>query len=262
MRQGSQSCQHHGLALAGRPGKNGVLASLAGEMFMFWKPPALRKPLYFAGALLLTALSGAPIAPAQAENVLDIAPYPETAPGQAWAAIAEMIMVYYDVPNTGPAEMQCSIAFFLTGNEDCRKPAAESEFSAVGRVVKGYSQYAHETFGELPVAMRWEAAKTIPPDEILHEIRFERPILVEIEPARNEGETKSEKRAVLIVGADGTGDNLQLIINDPKVFAPTENPYLEFGGKIRDYSGQYQIGYADFSAFLKWSATLYKIKPD
>jgi hypothetical protein len=200
--------------------------------------------------------------PSQAETLLDIPPAPETAPGQAWAGIAEMIMVYYDVPNTGPGDMQCSLAFFLTGTQNCYKAQEESEFSAVSRVVKGYSQFALETFGEIPVAMRWEEAKTIPPQDVIQEIKFERPILVQIEPAPNEGESKAEKRAVLIVGFDGGLDNLQLIINDPKVYPPTQNPYLEFGGRIRDNSGQYQIGYADFQFFLKWSATLYKIKPD
>jgi len=212
-----------------------------------------------AGATLLVVLAALP---ARAEQILNIAPYPEAAPGQSWAAVAEMIMLYYDVPNTGPDDLQCSIAFFLTGNENCRKPEGESEFEAVSRVVKGYSQYALETFGELPVAMRWEAAKTISPDEIVHEIRFERPILVEIQPARNEGETELTRRAVLIVGVDGDASNLQLIINDPKIFSPTQNPYLDSGGKVRDFSGQYQIGYEDFRTFLKWSATLYKIKPD
>ena len=200
--------------------------------------------------------------PARAESLLDIAPTPELAPGQAWATVAEMMMVYYDVPNTGPGEMQCSLAFFLTGAQNCYKAPEESEFSAVSRVVKGYSQFAHESFGEIPVAMRWEEAKTITPQDIVQEIKFERPVLVQIEPAPNEGETKAEKRAVLIVGIDGGPENLQLIINDPKVYQPTQNPYLEFGGRIRDNSGQYQIGYADFLSFLKWSATLYKIKPD
>lgn len=220
-----------------------------------------------------TLLAGATIAilavtvlgwatPSRAESLLDIAPAPELAPGQAWASIAEMMMVYYDVPNTGPGEMQCSLAFFLTGAQNCYKSPDESEFTAVSRIVKGYSQYALESFGEIPVAMRWEEAKTIPPADIIQEIKFERPVLVQIEPAPNEGQAKAEKRAVLIVGFDGSADNLQLIINDPKIYAPTENPYLEFGGRIRDKSGQYQIGYADFLSFLKWSATLYKIKPD
>lgn len=217
------------------------------------------KLVRLAGAALITLCAATS---ARAEQVLDIAPYPEAAPGEAWAAVAEMIMVYYDVPNTGPAEMQCSLAYFLTGSEDCRKPAGESEFSAVSRVVKGYSQYARETYGELPVAMRWEAARTIPPEELAHEIRFERPVLAEIEPPRNEGETELSKRAVLIVGVDGAGDNLQVIVNDPKIYGVTENPYVEAGGRIRDESGQYQIGYEDFRTFLKWSATLYKIKPD
>ncbi|MBK8158585.1 MAG: hypothetical protein IPK59_07385 [Rhodospirillaceae bacterium] len=199
---------------------------------------------------------------ARAETILDIEPAPELAPGQAWAGVAEMLMVYYDVPNTGPGEMQCSLAFYLTGTQNCYKSPEESEFSAVSRVVKGYSQYAHESFGEVPIAMRWKEAKTIPPADIVQEIKFERPILVQIEPAPNEGESKVEKRAVLIVGFDGGPDNLQLIINDPKIYQPTQNPYLEFGGRIRDNSGQYQIGYADFLSFLKWSATLYKIKPD
>lgn len=199
---------------------------------------------------------------ARAESLLDIAPAPETGPGQAWAGVAEMIMVYYDVPNTGPGDMQCSLAYFLTGTPNCYKAPDESEFTAVSRIVKGYPQFAHESFGELPIAMRWEAAKTIQPQDIIQEIKFERPVLVQIEPAPNEGETKAEKRAVLIVGFDGGPDNLQLIINDPKVYPPTQNPYLEFGGKVRDQSGQYQIGYADFQSFLKWSATLWKIKPD
>lgn len=224
-------------------------------------PARTRLRTMFAGLMLLSAVGAARPAAAE-EMVLDILPVPETAPGQSWAAVAEMIMTYYDVPNTGPKDMQCSIAFFLTGNESCTKPESDSEFAAVSRVVKGYPQYALETFGEVPVAMRWEDAKTIPPDEVRHEIRFERPILVQIEPARNEGQEKIEKRAVLIVGAEGSGEAMQLIVNDPKTFSPTENPYLEAGGRIRDNSGQYQIAYADFSTFLKWSATLYKIKPD
>lgn len=224
-------------------------------------PFKLRLRATFAGLAMLAVFAGA--APARAEEmVLDIPPFPETGPGQSWAAVAEMIMTYYDVPNTGPKDMQCSIAFFLTGNESCARPAGDSEFVAVSRVVKGYPQYALETFGDIPVAMRWEDAKTISPDDVWHEIRFERPVLVQIEPARNEGEEKIEKRAILIVGADGMGENMQLIVNDPKIFTPTENPYLEAGGRIRDNSGQYQISYADFAAFLKWSATLYKIKPD
>lgn len=200
--------------------------------------------------------------PARAESLLDIGPALERAPGQAWATIAEMLMVYYDVPNTGPGEMQCSLAFFLTGTQDCYKAADESEYTAVSRIVKGYSQYAHESFGELPIAMRWQEAETIPPEEVIQEIKFERPVLAQIEPAPNEGQTKAEKRAILIVGFDDGPETLQLIINDPKIYLPTENPYLEFGGRIRDNSGQYEIGYADFAAFLKWSATLYKIKPD
>ena len=200
--------------------------------------------------------------PARAETILDIEPSPELAPGQAWAGVAEMLMVYYDVPNTGPGEMQCSLSFYLTGTQNCYKAPEESEFSAVSRIVKGYSQFAHESFGEVPIAMRWEEAKTIAPTDIIQEIKFERPILVQIEPAPNEGEAKAEKRAVLIVGFDGGPDNLQLIINDPKIYQGTQNPYLEFGGRIRDNSGQYLIGYADFLSFLKWSATLYKIKPD
>lgn len=218
----------------------------------------LRRAAIAAGALIAMSIA----TPAWAESLLDIPPVPESAPDQAWAAIAEMVMVYYDVPNTGPGDMQCSIAYFLTGTPNCYKAQDESEFTAVSRAIKGYPQFAHESFGELPIAMRWEEAKTISPDEVIQEIRFERPILVQIEPARNEGEAKVQKRAVLIVGFDGTADNLQLIINDPKVYPGTQNPYLEFGGHVRDNSGQYQIGYADFQSFLKWSATLYKIKPD
>ncbi|WP_374377778.1 hypothetical protein [Dongia sp.] len=230
-----------------------MLHRLSGQLLA-----SLKSAVIAGSAMVLMAAT----TPASAESLLDIPPVPESGPDQSWAAIAEMVMVYYDVPNTGPGDMQCSIAYYLTGTPNCYKAQDESEFTAVSRAIKGYPQFAHESFGELPIAMRWEEAKTIPPAEIIQEIRFERPILVQIEPARNEGEAKAQKRAVLIVGFDGTADNLQLIINDPKVYPGTQNPYLEFGGHVRDNSGQYQIGYADFQSFLKWSATLYKIKPD
>ena len=146
----------------------------------------LRRAAIAAGALIAMSMA----TPAWAESLLDIPPVPESAPDQAWAAIAEMVMVYYDVPNTGPGDMQCSIAYFLTGTPNCYKAQDESEFTAVSRAIKGYPQFAHESFGELPIAMRWEEAKTISPDDVIQEIRFERPILVQIEPARNEGEAK------------------------------------------------------------------------
>ena len=91
--------------------------------------------------------------PSFAENLLDIDPVPETSPGQAWASVAEMVMVYYDVPNTGPGDMQCSLAYFLTGTQNCYKAPDESEFNAVSRIIKGYPQFAHESFGEIPVAV-------------------------------------------------------------------------------------------------------------
>lgn len=202
--------------------------------------------------------------PAKADITLNIDPVVESEPGRSWAAVGEMVMRYYSAPNTGPNDdYQCGIANFLTGqrmSEDCAAPAKMTALQATQKIISDYLAYAHKFFDEEPHNMAFQQGKVLPPDELIHELEFERPIVVAIEPPKMSDAEKDTKEVALIVGYQGTADNLQVIINDPRSYAVGANPYIDAGGKQLD-TGQYQLAYQDFLKEMRWTVSIYRIKP-
>ncbi|MET1027062.1 MAG: hypothetical protein ABWY00_07835 [Dongiaceae bacterium] len=201
---------------------------------------------------------------AQADDAVDIDPVQESQPNRSWAAVGEMIMRYYAVPNTGPNDdYQCGLANFLAGKDnavDCAAPAKLSAYQAALKVVGGYSPYAYQFFKEDPIVMRSEQGKVLPPDELIHEIEFERPVVAAIEPPKVSAADKNTKEVALIIGYKGSADNLQLIINEPKVYEVGADPYIDAGATALD-TGQYLMNYRDFIREMRWTASIYRIKP-
>ena len=72
---------------------------------------------------------------------------------------------------------------------------------------------------------------------------------------------KDTKEVALIVGYQGTADDLQIIVNDPRSYSVGTDPYVDAGGKVLD-TGQYLIKYNDFVKEMRWTASLYRIKPN
>jgi hypothetical protein len=225
-----------------------------------------RSGLASFSALLVLGMSSLTFsAAAKADITLNIDPVMESQPGRSWAAVGEMVMRYYSVPDTGPNDdYQCGLANFLTGqrmSEDCTAPAKLSAFQAAQKIIADYQPYAYKFFDESPRDMRFQQGKVLPPDELIHELEFERPIMVAIEPPKmNDGE-KDTKEVALIVGYQGTADDLQIIVNDPRSYDVGSNPYIDAGGKQLD-TGQYQMAYKDFLKELRWTVSLYRIKPE
>jgi hypothetical protein len=132
---------------------------------------------------------------------------------------------------------------------------------AAQKIISDYTPYAYKFFDENPHDMRFQQGKVLPPDELIHELEFERPILVAIEPPKMADGDKDTKEVALIVGYQGTADNLQLIVNDPRAYSVGSDPYVDAGGKVLD-TGQYLINYSDFVKEMRWTVSLYRIKPN
>ncbi len=227
---------------------------------------ALQKP-----ALILTILIGtlpcaltAASTSAAADSTLNIDPIQETQPGESWAPVGEMVMRYYSVPDTGPNDdYQCGLTHYLNGQDvtaDCTTPVKLGAYQAALKIISGYQAYAYKYFQEDPVVMRFEQGKVLPADEVIHEIEFERPIVVAIEPPKVSDADKNTKQVALIIGYKGTADHLQIVINDPKVYEIGADPYVDAGASALD-SGQYLMNYKDFIREMRWSASIYRIKP-
>jgi hypothetical protein len=216
-------------------------------------------------ALVIACGSVSLVNTAKADITLNIDPVIESQPGWSWAAVGEMVMRYYSAPDTGPNDdYQCGLANFMTGqrmSEECAAPAKVSALQATQKIIAEYLPYAYKFYDENPHNMAFQQGKVLPPDELIHELEFERPIVVAIEPPKMSDGDKDTKEVALIVGYQGTADNLQIIVNDPRAYSVGGNPYIDVGGKEID-TGQYQLNYQDFLKEMRWTVSIYRIKPN
>jgi hypothetical protein len=220
-----------------------------------------RRRRRFATPLLaLVALScGA----AQADTLLPVTPIAQAQPGWSWAAVSRMIMDYYDVPaGDDSGDSQCAIANFLAGRDDCSAPTGLGAYQATLKAIQGYSRAVFALTEQGPDEMRYQEGKVLPPEELIHEMQLERPVVVAIQPPKVNDADKDTRQVALIVGYAGDAGNLQIIVNDPKLYDFGYDPYTDAGGRKRDVNGQYLIGYNDFIQQMKWTATIFRVKPE
>lgn len=221
----------------------------------------------FATPLLALVLLGG--AAARADTLLPVTPTAEVQPGWSWAAVSQMIMDYYDVADPEDSgTSQCAIASYLsghldlTGQNDCVAPAGLTAYKATLKAIQGYSHAAFIVTQQGPDQMRYQEGKVLTPDELIHEMQLERPVVVAIQPPKMSDADKDTKQVALIVGYEGDAGNLRIIVNDPKLYIYGADPYIDANAQKRDVNGQYLIGYTDFIQQMKWTATIYRVKPD
>ena len=221
----------------------------------------------FATPFLALTLLGATAA--HADTLLPVTPSGEAQPGWSWAAVSQMIMDYYDVADPSDSgDSQCAIASYLgghlnlTGQEDCTAPSGLSAYKATLKAIQGYSHAIFEVTQQGPDKMRYQEGKVLPPGDLIHEMQLERPVVAAIQPPKMSDADKDTKQVVLIVGYEGDANNLKIVVNDPKLYTYGADPYIDANAQKRDVNGQYLIGYTDFIQQMKWTATIYRIKPD
>ncbi len=212
--------------------------------------------------LATTLLAAAILAPASADSTLSILPISESQIGRSWAAVGEMIMRYYSVPNTGPDDdYQCGLANFLSGGEGCGAPGKLSAFNAALEVIDGYQPYAFAHFDEPPRQMRWQQGGVMAPADLIHEIELERPLAAAITPPQMSAVDVDAEQVALIVGYQGGAGSLLLLVNDPRTYAFGADPFVDVGAQLLE-PGQYLIPYESFVRDLRWKATIHHIKPE
>lgn len=222
--------------------------------------PALAIPALAVPALALALLAGQA---ARADTLLPVTPTAQAEAGWSWAAVSQMIMDYYDVPASDDSgDSQCAIANFLTGHDDCSAPSGLSAYQATLKAIQGYSRAVFAATEQGPDEMRYQEAKVLTPDELIHEMQLERPIVVAIQPPKMSDADKDTKQVALIVGFEGDASNLKIIVNDPRIYDFGYDPYTDANGQKRDVNGQYLIGYTDFIQQMKWTATIFRVKPE
>jgi len=226
-----------------------------------------------AAAALLAGAASLPVvsAPARADNVPDVLPahaeldipaIAEKQAGWSWAAVGQMVMDFYNIPPLYGAEnWQCSLADYLTGVQACEAPKGMSAEQASLKLLQGYPTFAHKFFGEDPVVMRYQQHKVLSPIDAIHEIRFERPFIAVVQPPKMTDADKGGNAVVLVVGYQGSPDDLKLIVNDPRGYSVGADPYVDAGAQKLDENGQYAISYKDFVQQMKWTGTIDWIKP-
>jgi hypothetical protein len=224
-----------------------------------------------AAAALFAGVAGISVTAARADNVPDVLPshaaldipaIAEKQAGWSWAAVGQMVMDFYNIPPLyGAEDWQCSLADYLTGVQACEAPKGVSAEQASLKLIQGYPAFAHKFFGEDPVVMRYQQHKVLSPIDAIHEIRFERPFIAVVQPPKMTDADKGGNAVVLVVGYDGSPDNLKLIVNDPRTYSVGADPYVDAGAQKMDVNGQYEIGYNDFVQQMKWTGTIDWIKP-
>lgn len=192
-------------------------------------------------------------------NVLDIPPVPQEMNSWCWAAVAEMILKYYDfVLQSNSKSVQCRLAerrfhelypfqrVPLCGLLNIQIGAIDNERIFLDRYVNDYSN-TNNTPAPFSPSLHGTALDI---STVTAKINNNSPILagISFEPRP----PHTPQHAVLLVGYE---PGCRVIINDPFPYEPGKNPYLRLGGFQRA-PYQYSINYYVFRYALHWLSSI------
>jgi hypothetical protein len=193
---------------------------------------------------------------------LEIPPVYQKTMVWCWAAVSEMVLKYYDVPNLNPAgDYQCGVVGSLGGVCSancgwCITPIGSTfQMANVLRnyqnIVRQYGLFGFQSF-------RASAVGRLNADDIEDEIDSSNPVIVGISPSgmgRYYTGGMSEHVA-LIVGYEYNGGNLWLKVNDPMPYGLVGyDPYIAADAQL-DQRGSYWITYNNLVRYLGYKDTI------
>jgi hypothetical protein len=195
-------------------------------------------------------------------NELSVDPVVQESPVWCWAAVAEMVFEYYDVPNGNAfGDFQCAIASLV--HPACANNCGNCIVSAPSMpylrdVLQNYPVAAAKALQEtVPRIITNAATGTLSSSRISDEIDADRPVVVGISPSGFSYRGQPQHVA-LIVGYDDSDENFRVTVNDPfpyDAFPNLKNPYLEVGADELE-GGKYSISYDAFVKRLRWSDSI------
>jgi hypothetical protein len=224
---------------------------------------------HFAYLILIVLFVGAPFSVAKAApSDIDISPIFQETPVWCWAAVAEMVLNYYDIPDLNPmGDFQCAIAALvhpacLNYCRNCITNAPNMSYMRdvlqnYPAVAANYSQQsANKVLTNPPTGILSKAQVTM-------EIDADRPIVVGISPSGFTYGGQPQHVSLIVGYEDSDDDNFLLTVNDPFPYGAEmfsrPNPYVAAGGAQRA-PGQYSIKYETFRDRMHWSQSLAGIR--
>jgi hypothetical protein len=244
------------------------------------KPRRMKKgPWFFGIALLMLTSFGCPgpdpdptpdplpVVTPTGQSTLAVTPIAQQTEVWCWAASAEMVFRYYQLPNlNGFGQYQCGIVAAYFGGpclQNCALCVAPiGPMSNMQSLIVGYGQFARNLGVPSPTLSSLLILRYLSVSEVKTEIDANRPIVAGISPHGFKFPNISE-HIVVIVGYDATVADPALIVNDPfpfdaPAFALQPNPYRQ-AGAIQIAPGRYRISWQQFVNAMNWGNSIYHI---
>lgn len=243
--------------------------------------PSIREPLTRWGLLLvalsiLSACGGGqgdnssgtgPYQPAQTSRTLAVTPIAQQTEVWCWAASAEMIFRYYNLPNLNPAaNYQCGIVAAYYGPSSSCWFNCFTCVSAIGPMsnakllIDGYGIVAGQ-FTNSRILNSTLIFSALTFNDVAREIDASRPIIAGISP-QGYSYPNISQHIVAIVGYQVLNGAQFVVVNDPfpyDFFPTNPNPYT-LAGATSTRPGQYLISYTALISRLQWGNTIYQIQ--
>ena len=208
-----------------------------------------------------------PYQPAQTTRTLSVAPIAQQTEVWCWAASAEMIFRYYNLPNLNPVgNYQCGIVAAYYGSNSTCSINCFTCVSAIGPMsnakllIDGYGVVAQQfTNSRVLSSILIFSALTF--NDTAREIDASRPIIAGISP-QGYSYPNISQHIVAIVGYQNSNGTQLVVVNDPfpyDLFPSSPNPYT-LAGATRTRPGQYSISYSALVSRLQWGNTIYQIQ--
>jgi hypothetical protein len=218
----------------------------------------------------------APAAVAPTQKQLSVPTIAQQTEVWCWAASAEMILRYYQMPNLNPGgDYQCGVVgtyyHIAAGpNHPCASISCYQCISGastmweIARVLDGYGQVARQFGLQARVLSSSSATRRLSLAELAIELDEGRPILAGVSFHGGPSLPGISGHAVVIVGYDAMVSAPTITINDPypyERFVPyNQNPYIVAGGRYVS-PGKYTIELALLDGpIITWGNTIYQIQ--
>ncbi len=201
---------------------------------------------------------------------LPITPTFQQTPVWCWAAAAEMVFRYYQLPNLNQfGNYQCGIvASWFLGTQcssDCRlcsQPIGvmSNEYSLITQ----YGVLANNLGVPSRVLSASLIFRALTAQEIKVEIDGRRPIVAGINPGGGFALPNASQHIAVIAGYDFSSETPAVIVNDPFPFSifpyiQFPHPYLTSGG-VQLQQGQYRIPLNSLYTALSWNNSIVGIQ--
>ena len=206
-----------------------------------------------------------PTAPPASAKILPVTPVAQQTPVWCWAATAEMVFRYFNLPALN-TDYQCGIVAAYGGPQSACFDNCLNCISPIGgmaqlhTLINGYGIVANQYGFPSRMLSGRLLFNALTMQQVAAEIDAGRPIIAGISPGGFAYPNFSQ-HVVLIVGYEINGTlPPRVIVNDPfpyslAPFSSQINPYLVVGG-IPTRPGQYSVTYSAFLSPINWANTI------